>query len=351
MSRRAANGITRVIPAVLEAGAVLVLAALLAACGGSSGGPSSSPSATMSPSQSASPTASPTLAPSAPTTTAQALYFLRDGKLGVAERATTPSTMPATAAVHALLAGPSAAERAAGLTSVIPTGTTLKSLALSGNVATVNLSQGPDTTSAALLGMPGTAELVYTLTRFRTISGVRVQVGGRPWPSATDAGPSPVSLPPRRVPRLRAGHLRRVARRRRRAARPVRAQRHCERVRRVVHGAAHRRQRAPGRARQRPGVDGSSRPRRVPPDRRVQHVGHPRNAHGVQRVGGGRQPSERRRDPRHPQAVGEKLAGSAGVTPACVGLEPTLILPIDPPPSSILLPPRTARGRGRAATS
>jgi len=194
MSRRAATGITRVIPALLATGAVLVLAALLPACGGSSGGPSSSSSATMSPSQSASPAASPTSSPSAPATTAQALYFLRDGKLGVAERAVAPSTMPATAAVQALLAGPSAGERAAGLTSVIPSGTTLKSLALSGHVVTVNLSQGPDTASAALLGMPGTAELVYTLTRFATISGVRVQVGGRAWPSAADAGPSPVTF-------------------------------------------------------------------------------------------------------------------------------------------------------------
>ncbi len=30
------------------------------------------------------------------------------------------------------------------------------------------------------------------------------------------------------------------------------------------------------------------------------------------------------------------MAGSAGVTPACVGLEPTLILPIDPPRIAIV---------------
>ena len=32
-----------------------------------------------------------------------------------------------------------------------------------------------------------------------------------------------------------------------------------------------------------------------------------------------------------------RVAGSAGVTPAYVGLEPTLILPIDPPRPSIVL--------------
>jgi germination protein M len=194
MSRRAATGITRVYPASLATGAVIVLAALLAACGGSSGGPSGSPSATTVPSQSSSATTSPSSSPSAPATTAQSLYFMRDGKLGVAERAVAPSTMPATSAVKALLAGPSAAERAAGLSSRLPAGTRLKSLVVSGGVATVDLNQDPDSASAALLGMPGTAEIVYTLTRFATITGVRVQVSGQPWPAAADAGPSQVTF-------------------------------------------------------------------------------------------------------------------------------------------------------------
>jgi germination protein M len=194
MSRRVATGITGLVPASLATGAVIVLAALLAACGGSSGGPSSSSSATLSPSRSASPTSSPTSSPSAAATTAQSLYFLHDGKLGVAERAVAPSTMPATAALKALLAGPSVAERAAGLSTAVPAGTRLKSLVVSGGVATVNLNQGPDTGSAALLGMPGTAELVYTLTRFATISGVRVRVNGGPWPSAADAGTAPATF-------------------------------------------------------------------------------------------------------------------------------------------------------------
>jgi hypothetical protein len=41
-----------------------------------------------------------------------------------------------------------------------------------------------------------------------------------------------------------------------------------------------------------------------------------------------------------------EMAGSAGVTPACVGLEPTLILPIDPPRTTILL--RLRRGASPA---
>jgi len=45
------------------------------------------------------------------------------------------------------------------------------------------------------------------------------------------------------------------------------------------------------------------------------------------------------------------LAGSAGVTPAYVGLEPTLILPIDPPRPTIVQrpPPGRRQSSARAA--
>lgn len=195
MSRRAATGIIRVFPALLAAGVVLVAAALLAACGVTSGG-SPTPSATGAggPSQSAS--GSPTTSPSALGTSAQSLYFLRDGKLGVAERSVASSTMPATAAVKALLGGPNAAEHAAGLSSAIPAGTRLKSLVVSGGIATANLSQAPDASasaSAETAAMPGTAELVYTLTRFSTISGVRVLINGHQWLSDSSVTPLPLT--------------------------------------------------------------------------------------------------------------------------------------------------------------
>jgi hypothetical protein len=41
--------------------------------------------------------------------------------------------------------------------------------------------------------MPGTAELVYTLTRFSTISGVRILTRGRPWLAADNATSSPIT--------------------------------------------------------------------------------------------------------------------------------------------------------------
>jgi len=128
------------------------------------------------------------------TTTTLSLYFLRGDELGVAQRRVPQTTMPATAALRALLKGPSAAERAAELSSAIPAGTKLRSLALSQGIATVNLSQAPGpSSSGGTIGMPGTAELVYTLTRFSTISGVRIEVDGRPWLAADDSSPSRIT--------------------------------------------------------------------------------------------------------------------------------------------------------------
>ena len=98
--------------------------------------------------------------------------------------------MPATGALRALLAGPETAEAVAGLSSALPSGTRLRSLVISAGIATVDLDRAPDAapgdTPAA---MPGTAEIVYTLTRFSTISGVRIQVDGHPWAPAGGAAP------------------------------------------------------------------------------------------------------------------------------------------------------------------
>jgi hypothetical protein len=194
MSRRAATRITRVSTALLTAAALLIPAALIAACGVTSGG-STTPSqtATAGPSQSSSSTTSPTTSPSVSATTAQSLYFLRDGKLGVAERTVAPATAPATAAVKALLAGPTSAEHAAGLSTKLPARTRLRSLVISGGVATADLTGAPDAAQGDdTSGMPGTAELVYTLTRFSTVSAVTIRVNGTPWPQAGGGSTSPV---------------------------------------------------------------------------------------------------------------------------------------------------------------
>jgi germination protein M len=96
-----------------------------------------------------------------------ALYFVRDGKLGFAQRATTSGPQVGTAALNELLKGPTAADRTAGLTTDIPSGTSLERLAIEDGVAQVELSKP--------LGEPATAQVVFTLTSFPTVRRVELE--------------------------------------------------------------------------------------------------------------------------------------------------------------------------------
>src|SRR5665647_2382206 len=115
-------------------------AGLLAACSGSSGGstPAATATVTVTVTPSASPSASPS--PSAPAWRAATLYFLRDGQLCAVTRQVRPN--PASA-LNALLRGPTASERAAGVASAIPRGVRQLALTDSGDRdVVVDLSQG-----------------------------------------------------------------------------------------------------------------------------------------------------------------------------------------------------------------
>ena len=206
--------------------ALLVLA-LVAACAA----PAASPSATASGTPTASigsptasplppPTAAPTLSPTpsptltpatpsptiapptptpAPTTMIVRAYFLmRDGSGGevVNEPTLVPvlrtvprSTATATAAMTALLAGPSAKERAPTwpIKTLIPAGSKLLGIEISGGLATVDLSAefaslSPDDVwdggSYSLHGR--VAQVVYTLTQFPTVDRVNFKLDGKP---------------------------------------------------------------------------------------------------------------------------------------------------------------------------
>ena len=185
MTRRAVAGLGRLLPLLLIAAAVLIVvgAALLAACGGSSGGASPTPAVTVTVTES--PTASPSAAPS-PSASASAaktvvrLYFLRGEKLGVAERRVPRTTMPATAAMKALLAGPTGSEQAAGLGTTIPAGTRLLGLTIAGTTATVDLSAEYASGGGSLSMMARIAEVVYTLTQFTTVRSVEFLLEGQP---------------------------------------------------------------------------------------------------------------------------------------------------------------------------
>jgi spore germination protein GerM len=180
MTPRAAAGLGRLLPLLLVAAAVVIVAgtALLAACGvtggssGGSGGGASGTPATATASVATQPRTSASSSSTAAGTTTLGLYFLRDGDLGVAERRVPKTATVATAALKTLLAGPTAEETAAGLSTAIPAGSRLASLSIGGGLATVDLSSEFAGGSAGESMGQRAAEVVYTLTRFPTVDRV-----------------------------------------------------------------------------------------------------------------------------------------------------------------------------------
>ena len=107
------------------------------------------------------------------------VYFLRGEQLGVAAREADTLAV-ARAAAEALLAGPTVAERAAGLGTAIPRGTRLLGLSVANGTVTVDLSGEFDDGggSASMLGR--VAEIVATLTQFPGFERVAFRLDGEP---------------------------------------------------------------------------------------------------------------------------------------------------------------------------
>lgn len=152
--------------------------------------PASVPPSASSPPSSASPVDNP------PRQLGLQVWFTRNGKLAITGR-TVPATVSAgRAALDRLLAGPSAAETAAGVRSQLPAGTNVLGLRISAGIATVDLSS-PFGSAASQATMPlQLAQLVYTLTQFPTVTGVRFEIDGT---GVTVAGGVPVQNPQTRA--------------------------------------------------------------------------------------------------------------------------------------------------------
>lgn len=163
---------------------VVVLALVLAAASGCDGGGDNG-GATPSPG---------TAAETTPETMSVAVYLLRDGKISPVRRSVQASPAAARAALEALLDGPTTEERAGGLASAIPDGTTLLDVSLADGVATVDLSGAFDEGggSASMLGR--VAQVVATLTRIPTVERVAFRLDGEP--AETIGGDGVVVDPP-----------------------------------------------------------------------------------------------------------------------------------------------------------
>ena len=154
-----------------------------------------SPGASATPAATARPTASPTEAPIAspppppPTETVGVrVYFFLD-----AGRASDPALVPvhrevtrtpaiATAAVRALLEGPTGGERSSStpMTTRIPADTLLLGIVIENGVATVDLSREFEAGGGSASRGGRLAQVVYTLTQFPTVASVRFELDGEP---------------------------------------------------------------------------------------------------------------------------------------------------------------------------
>lgn len=108
------------------------------------------------------------------------LWFDLDGYLFVTHR--TEPFVPAvgTRTLEALLNGPSEIEAAAGVGSAINPGTRLLDLHIREGVATVNLDAGFIAQETPAIAVGSLSQIVYTLTQFDSIDGVRFEVDGTP---------------------------------------------------------------------------------------------------------------------------------------------------------------------------
>ena len=108
------------------------------------------------------------------------MWFSRDNGLIAVRRSHPPTQLVATAAVKALLDGPTAEERSAGLASAVPDGTRLLGIAIHNGLATVDLTSEYQSGGGALSMQTRLGQVVYTLTQFPTVQRVRFRLDGSP---------------------------------------------------------------------------------------------------------------------------------------------------------------------------
>lgn len=109
-----------------------------------------------------------------------AVWFARSDGLVPVERVHATTQAVATAAIEELLAGPTAAERASGISTAIPKETQLLGISLHDGVATVDLTAEYGTGGGALSVQDRLGQVVYTLTEFPTIKSVLFHLDGAP---------------------------------------------------------------------------------------------------------------------------------------------------------------------------
>jgi len=106
------------------------------------------------------------------------VYFSRGEKMAAATRVIPQTQQVGAAAMKALLEGPTATEVEAGMVTCIPQGTTFLGLSIKSGVATVDLSAEYGSGGGSLSMFTRLAQVVFTLTQFPTVDGVRFKLDG-----------------------------------------------------------------------------------------------------------------------------------------------------------------------------
>ncbi len=133
------------------------------------------------------PTTAPSGAVASPGNTISVLtYFHLGGLPGTAGlvpvlRAVPQTQAVAGAAINALIAGPTEAERAGRLiTSALPVGSRMLGLSIADGIATVDLSSEFEAGGGSASMFTRLGQVVYTLTQFPTVESVVFEIEGRP---------------------------------------------------------------------------------------------------------------------------------------------------------------------------
>ena len=142
------------------------------------------PSSEPTPSESAEPSSRPSATPAPEGTSIVRAYFYLGGEPGsaglVAVLREVPKTKAvATAAMNALLEGPTADESAGRvITSAVPAGTQVLGLSIADGVATVDLSSEFEAGGGSASVLNRLGQVVYTLTQFPTVKSVIFKIEG-----------------------------------------------------------------------------------------------------------------------------------------------------------------------------
>lgn len=108
------------------------------------------------------------------------VWFARGEELVSVKRTHEATPRVATAAIEALLAGPTRAERASGFDTAIPAGTRLLGISIKGGAAIIDLTSEYQSGGGSLSMQVRLGQVVYTLTQFPTVKAVSFRLDGTP---------------------------------------------------------------------------------------------------------------------------------------------------------------------------